>query len=442
MRTLIRYIYLVGPPEFPNWKRWGFPKKDDIGEEIKSVESMLSKLKEEVEGKVELVGGNVVSSEKDCIKLSEFLSEADGLLVFYLIHGPLKCLWAHKIPLTIFLKYGENVWDGHLRTQLAWEDWKKMGQAQGVDIIIDNFDKLVESVKRMNTIKRIKESKLVSIGPPESMFGSWGAMRKVKELFGNEVVLMDYDTVVKRYGEMEETEDVENTVKEFFEGAEKPVSLSKQNVVKATRLYMVLKNILQEKGAEAITLNCYEGAIEALGDTSPCLALSKLNDEGYIGACESDFPAMLTMIVLKNIAEKPTFLADVAVSSLEKNEILLAHCSSPTKMRGFDLEREHYFLKTQYESDEKAAIQVKMEKGKTVTVATFSHDFGKMLITKGEITRSTEFPICRTQVGVKVSDAGEFMKRFQGFHWVLVYGDLVEKLKQICSFFGIEVEEI
>jgi L-fucose isomerase-like protein len=441
VKTLIRYIFLVGPPEFPGWKRWGFEEKEDINKEIKSIEKgVVDKLKMEVGDTIELVGGNIISDEQDCLRISESLSEADGLLIFYLIHAPLKSLWAHKIPLIVFLKSKENVWDGNLRTLAVWRDLTKARQTRGIKIVVNDFYQLVESINVINIIKRIKESKLVSIGPPNRYFGSWNAMRKTKEVFSNKVILIDYDTIVKRYREMEDPEEVRSITKKLLRNAE-AIALPKENVTKAVKLYCVMKNVLQEKEANAITINCYLGALEALGDVSPCLPLSMLNNEGYVAACESDFPSMLTMLILRNIAEKPVFMADIVVSPKE-NRILFAHCSSPTKMKGFTQDSEPYLLKTQYESDEKAAIQVKMKEKQIVTLATLSHNFDKMLVTKGKISGNREFPICRTQVEVEIPNADIFLRKFLGFHWMLVYGDHIKKLRDICNFFEIEIEEI
>ncbi|MCK7524028.1 MAG: hypothetical protein MZV64_43575 [Ignavibacteriales bacterium] len=59
---------------------------------------------------------------------------------------------------------------------------------------------------------------------------------------------------------------------------------------------------MKEAGCRALTINGCMGTIMPLAETSACLTLSTLNDDGYLAFCESDFVVIPSGVLLANIA--------------------------------------------------------------------------------------------------------------------------------------------
>ena len=199
---------------------------------------------------------------------------------------------------------------------------------------------------------------------------------------------------------------------------------------------------MKEKGAEVMAVNCYEGGLKTLKEVAPCFAFSKLNDEGFLGVCESDFAAMAAMLLARYITDKPSFLADIVVIP-EKNQLLLAHCTCPTKLKGLKEEPEPYYATTQYETAQAITTKVLMNKGQVVTILAPSFDLNEIVLVKGVIVESPNLPVCRNQAIVKVSgNVTYFLEKYPGFHWVMVYGDHIEEFKMACKILGIKATEL
>ena len=77
-------------------------------------------------------------------------------------------------------------------------------------------------------------------------------------------------------------------------------------------------------------------------ENTGCLALSLLNDEGIPAGCEGDLQSIMTLLMVKELIGKPGFMANPSFVDLARNEVLLAHCSIPTKMAEEFIIRNHF----------------------------------------------------------------------------------------------------
>lgn len=108
-------------------------------------------------------------------------------------------------------------------------------------------------------------------------------------------------------------------------------------------------------------------------------------------------------------------------------------------MAGFDEEAEKYEARLHHETKMGLAPSVKFKEGQEVTLAGASHEFDEMIACKGVIKRNTDYHVCISQAEIEVEDASFLFDNFQGFHWVLVYGDWMEELKKACDLLGMKL---
>jgi L-fucose isomerase-like protein len=82
------------------------------------------------------------------------------------------------------------------------------------------------------------------------------------------------------------------------------VEPSRDEIIKSSRMYLAIKKLLEEESTSAITINCLglfrQGAFPAY----PCLAFSRLNDEGLTGVCEADLDSTLTQLIVGYISNR------------------------------------------------------------------------------------------------------------------------------------------
>ena len=192
---------------------------------------------------------------------------------------------------------------------------------------------------------------------------------------------------------------------------------------------------MKKAGCRALTINGCMGTIMPLAETSACLTLSTLNDDGYLAFCESDFVVIPSGVLLANISGQPVFLNDPTYP--HDGIITLAHCTAPRKMDGKKMEPAR--ILTHFESDYGAAPKVEMSKGQLTTNIVPDFASKRWVGLLGEIVEAPFLPICRSQIDIRFKcDDRTLAKRMPGFHWMTGYGDYTRELPYALRRVGIE----
>ncbi len=114
------------------------------------------------------------------------------------------------------------------------------------------------------------------------------------------------------------------------------------------RLYRAIKKVCQEENLEALTLSCFK-LIEQI-DTTGCLALSLLNDDGIMAGCEGDLQSIFTLLSREVTDGKDGFMANPSMINTRTNELILAHCTIGLK------QTERYIIRNHFETEKGIAI--------------------------------------------------------------------------------------
>lgn len=181
-----------------------------------------------------------------------------------------------------------------------------------------------------------------------------------------------------------------------------------------------------------------------------CLAFSKLNDLGLVGACEGDMDSTLTMLMFQYAFAKPGFITD-PVFDTARNALIHFHCTCATRMDGPGGERLPFTIRTQSDSGRGVSLDVENRIGQEVTCAKLIN-LDTMLVSTGKIIDVTHDPLgCRTQFVTEVADAAKMFQnwgadRIQGgvmtlLHRVVFYGNHRKSLEDLGALMGFEVVE-
>ena len=194
----------------------------------------------------------------------------------------------------------------------------------------------------------------------------------------------------------------------------------------ANRIYKALKRIVDEHHLQGFTLRCFD-LLSTVKNTG-CLALAKLNSEGFVAGCEGDVPALLSMKMIQSVTGLSGFQANPSTIDPEAGEILFAHCTIPLNMV------ERYEYDTHFESGIGVGIRGYMKEGK-VTVFKVSGDLSRSFIAEGTLVRNQSKPdLCRTQQLIRLSDksqASYFLTNPIGNHHIIVPGTYKSLLEEL-----------
>lgn len=293
-------------------------------------------------------------------------------------------------------------------------------EGQSVEIIHGNTDyisrRIENIVKVMDVKERLAKTRLGVIGKPSDwLIGSEVDYGEIKEALGITLVDVGIEELLQSIGE---SKTVSTDVLEEIRGK----SFDGKVTEGALAIYSGLKAIVEKYKLDGFTLRCFD-LLGALNNTG-CLALSLFNDAGIPAGCEGDVPALVSMTILQYLTGKTSFMANPSRIDMEKNEMILAHCTVPTCMT------QGYELTTHFESGIGVGIRGRIPEG-DITVFKLSRQADRYFVSKGQILENLrDANLCRTQIRVRLEeDASYFLTGPLGNHHLISMGDHVDLIE-------------
>ncbi|MBM3333051.1 sugar isomerase [Candidatus Sumerlaeota bacterium] len=317
----------------------------------------------------------------------------------------------------------------------------EFGQANmGIhDIVVDDHREILWRLRALAGLKNAVGKRIVSIGGP----GAWGEAGKGAPDRARETWKMDAPTVTyPELGErIKKARQNEALVARCRSEAEKylrqrgiKLETTREFVHNAFLLTEVFRDLLDEAQTDALTVGSCMSTIMPISETTACLPLSLLNDEGYMAFCESDFVVIPAGVLLHYVSGKPVFFCNPSFP--HRGIMTVSHCTAPRKMDGEHLERTR--ILTHYESDYGAAPKVEMRQGQAITVINPDFAGRRWFGFEGEIVDSPFFPICRSQIDFQIKGEWErVIEETRGFHHMVCYGSYAREIGYALSKAGV-----
>ena len=424
---------LFQPRPQTSWRSWGgLHTPGDVDQEVGRIKGELDALEKAADFPVKLLPLAALNNEAGLADDPE-VKAADVLLV-YAYNGDLDAVGKLGKDTVFFVRhksgpvylYYEIISPSFLRQRTDNLAVKGMDFD---DVVVDSQEDVLWRLRALGGLKNTVGCKILAVGGP----GGWAQPSDVIEKLVREKWKLDIQTVP--YPELGELIKAARDDKAAVELARKraeaylkapgtSLETARGFVDNAFLLEQVFRKLMAEADCRAITINGCMGTIMPMSETSACLALSTLNDDGYLAFCESDFVVIPSGILLTAIACKPMFFNDPTYP--HDGLITLAHCTGPRKMDGQSLEPVR--LLTHFESDYGAAPKVEMHAGQKVT--NIAPDFAseRWMGLLGEIVAAPFMDICRCQIDIRYNVPDQVVaERMPGFHWMTIYGDYVRE---------------
>ncbi|MHC4071092.1 MAG: hypothetical protein ACYSWW_15195 [Planctomycetota bacterium] len=245
-------------------------------------------------------------------------------------------------------------------------------------------------------------------------------------------------TFIEYYNETPDSEDIQAMADDYMRRARRRTGATRQDVINGVKSYYVAGKILEAEQADAITMDCL-GALGKIKVSLPCIAWSRMNDDGIPAACEADYGAVASHIITQYLFERPGFQQD-PVADTADDSIIGAHCSCPTRLNGFDSGPEPFDL-LHHHGNRDAVPRTLWRRGQRVTSIDLlpgkadGTTPSNVLISAGSVLENLDVPPsggCVVSVKVKF-DGNQEVLSFPGFHQIFFYGDYKHQLKEFCQ---------
>ncbi len=332
--------------------------------------------------------------------------------------------------------------------QVPSAEWARQNHADhhgGVtldDVVVDDYDEVLWRLRALYGLNNFLGQRVVALGGPA---GKWdpAAPDAARQRYKFDIVEVSYEDLAAR---LQAVAADSNLRRQCAAWTERYLSLPNTKletdrafVERAFALYVVLRQWLAEHQAPAITINQCMGTILSASDTTACMPLSWLNDEGFQAYCESDFVVVPPGILLHYISGKPVVMHNSTFP--HQRMVTCAHCTAPRRMDGKRYEPVR--IMTHYESDFGAAPKVEMPVGQLLTAISPEYSTGRWVGIQAVVRDNPQLAICRTQQDVEIQgDWRRLIREARDSHWMIVYGDYLREVGYAVRKIGLTWDAI
>jgi len=261
------------------------------------------------------------------------------------------------------------------------------------------------------------------------------------EHLGIQLHYVPAQTFLEEYNKTPESDEVLAIADDYMKRARRQVGATRQDVINGVKSYVVARTLRQWAGANAITMDCL-GALGRTKVSLPCIAWSRMNDEGVPAACEADIGAVATHAVVQYLFDRPGFQQD-PVAETARGAVIGAHCSCPTRLSGFAQQPEPFDI-VHHHGMRDAVPRTLWRIGQRITCVDVEPApkgaKPRVLISAGEVLDNVSVPPaggCVVSVMAKFDGVADVLA-FPGFHQLFLYGDFKEQLVQFCRLFDLQ----
>ena len=228
---------------------------------------------------------------------------------------------------------------------------------------------------------------------------------------------VDYDYLREHYGITTVFIDLKRLVDEIGK-------TEKSDMMAADKTYSAIKKICRDERLDAMTIRCFD-IVKACNTTS-CLALARLNDEGIVAGCEGDMQTLMTMLLAKKLCNEPAFMANPSI--LTDKTSMFAHCTVPLSMC------YKTNMRTHFESGIGVAVQGDLPLGDYTILKWGGRKLDKYFVTEAKaIKNEYSNHFCRTQITFDVNLKPYLLKHPIGNHHVIIRGRYSETIKKFMK---------
>jgi L-fucose isomerase-like protein len=310
------------------------------------------------------------------------------------------------------------------------------------DVVVDDIEELLWRLRSLAGVKDFLGSRVVALGGAGGKYAP-EAPKVARERFGLEIIETGYEDLGRRIAaaraDAARMERADADAARYLALPGTTLRTERRFVAGSFLLRGIFRDLLREAGASIFTIGSCMGTILPMADTTACLTLSLLNDEGAVAFCESDFVIVPAGILLQRIAGTPVFLHNSTFP--HGGVVTCAHCTCPRRMDG--ARYEPALVLTHYESEFGAAPKVEFPLGQEVTCLDPEYATGRWVGLLGTVEANPSYEICRSQQDLRVrGDWRKLLGEARDSHWVMAYGDWRREAGYASRRIGVRWEQV
>lgn len=300
---------------------------------------------------------------------------------------------------------------------------------------------IAEAAKCFKAIKHLSESKILDVTERDADH-LWGGAKipDFENKFGTKIELLNADQLNEAYTAADR-EAAKVWADRWIANARQVVEPPRDEIENSGAMYVALQNLMRDRGAQAIAIDCLGMYYADKMRAYPCMGFFQLNNDGLVGACESDLYSTLTMLMMGYLTGAPGYISDPVIDE-PNNLIIYAHCVATNQAHGPEGEANAYDIRDHSEDRKGAAVRSLMPLGEMTTTMIVRPAKNLIVMHQAKTCENVDNDkACRTKLAAEViGDTRKLLRGWDhGWHRVTFYGDHKRAVEDFAALMGIEV---
>lgn len=285
-------------------------------------------------------------------------------------------------------------------------------------------------------IKSLKNSKILAVRDQNAV--------KADPVFGIPLEYIPFSVVNAAWSAADKDEAGEIAGR-WQKNSQEVIDVPFETLKTSAAMYLGMKAVLKDYGANAITINCLGGFYGGHIHAYPCLGFHELCNEGLVGACECDVRSTATMLAFNIVSNgRPGFISDPVIDT-SKRQIIYAHCVASNRVFGPEGTVNPIKIMTHSEDRQGASVRSILPVNYLTTTLEINNERKEILMHQAiAIDNDPDDRACRTKLCAEpVGDIEKLFTMWEkwGWHRVTFYGDLKQATYSLADATGWKVIE-
>jgi L-fucose isomerase-like protein len=206
---------------------------------------------------------------------------------------------------------------------------------------------------------------------------------------------------------------------------------SVDGIKKSLTVYVLATRLLDQFNANAFTVDCFPFITRY--KVTPCLAISRLLDLGFVAACEADYRALTLLAVSLGVTGLPGWIGNYNALARGGRVLKMSHCTVATRLTRYATFLPHFETGNPY------AVAGPLKES-SYTIAAISPDYTMLWYVEAKLVESGTISggKCRTQASFEVAwqlDEADIVSN----HHVAIPGSVAPALSVIARYLGMKL---
>ncbi len=306
------------------------------------------------------------------------------------------------------------------------------------------IDKFMQVGKAIELVKYMKNLTLGLVGSQPAGFG-FGDIDEAKlaGTFGTRIAKAEAAYIMDKANSYTE-EEIAHGIEELKERTLGSELVPKENLDKYARLRKAFQDFVDENKIGVIASRCWPDFFTGYG-APVCSVLSMLNDNGIPSSCEADMGGAISMVIGSKLSDDATYFGDPVAVDEECDGIVYWHCGAGASKLARKAEGAKLGVHPNRQIGPTMEFGLKHGEVTVIRLGKDKDGF-RMFVMKGEaLDEPQKFygtsVTVRPEGGMSAKRVAEFVKDGWEPHFVVVYKDIVEEVKNMCALLNIPVWE-